>query len=67
MRCLLILLPVLGLGACKDEPSFDERYQETGQQIGQKAGEIDQELEKSAQADGAESKADCEGSATPCP
>ena len=55
MRYLLILLPLLAITACKEEPSFDERYQETSQQIGDKAEELDQELEKSPDPDATES------------
>lgn len=59
MRRMLILLPFLAMTACRGEPTFDERYQETTEQIGQKADELDKELEKSPDTDAAGSQTDC--------
>lgn len=59
MRRMLILLPILAMMACREEPSFDERYQETTEQIGQKADELEEELEKSPDTDATGGEAGC--------
>lgn len=46
MRDLAIFF-FLGLSACRNEPSFDERYEIAREKIKDKAGEIDQELDPS--------------------
>ena len=43
MRGMAILI-VLGLAACKNEPTFDKRYETAQERIEDKAKEIDQEL-----------------------
>lgn len=59
MPRMLILLPILAMMACREEPSFDERYQETTEQIGQKADELEEELEKSTDTDATGGEAGC--------
>ena len=44
MRPVLLIL-LLAVAACREEPDFDERYDETRRHIGEKAGELDKELE----------------------
>lgn len=46
MRALLILpcLACLATGACNQEPSFDERYNETAQTLDSNANSIEAEL-----------------------
>jgi len=44
MRPVLVAL-LFAVSACREEPDFDERYDETRKQIGERAGELDKELE----------------------
>ena len=44
MRPLLTPLIALALASCGQEPSFDERYNETAANIEERAADIDQEL-----------------------
>ncbi|WP_435417021.1 hypothetical protein WAB17_08975 [Parerythrobacter aurantius] len=55
MRLALTLLsPVLALGACKAEPSFEERYDATSKKIGEQAEQLDEELERPTATEAAE-------------
>ncbi|UIP07813.1 hypothetical protein LY632_05275 [Erythrobacter sp. SDW2] len=60
MRRMLIFLAFLVMAACKGEPSFDERYQETTEEIGNRAAELDEELEKLPDTDATGSQPRCE-------
>jgi hypothetical protein len=51
-----VLIGLLALAACKQEQSFDERYQAAQQQLEAKASGIEQEL-GAAQSDAAEADA----------
>lgn len=53
-RCVIIGL--LALTACKQQASFDERYQKAQQQLEAKAADIEQDL-GAAQSDAAEADA----------
>jgi hypothetical protein len=44
MRLRLPLLVLLLLGACREEPSFDERYSDTANAIEERAANLDAEL-----------------------
>lgn len=46
-----IILVVLAVAACRQEPSFDERYESAQQSIAQKAEELDAEFREGASAD----------------
>ncbi len=48
MRSVLLLVALVSLGACKREPSFDERYAGARKVIGEKALELDREMGKRA-------------------
>ena len=55
-QALILFAPVLALAACKQEPSFDERYDATSKQIGEKAERLDDELENAPETEAAESR-----------
>jgi hypothetical protein len=44
MRRVLLLAALASLGACKREPSFDERYAGARKVIGEKALELDRDM-----------------------
>jgi len=41
---IMLLALVLALGACRDRPSFDERYADTANAIDDRARDIDADL-----------------------
>ena len=43
---ILTLLALVTAAGCKDEPSFDERYEAAEKRLEKKAAAIDRELEK---------------------
>jgi hypothetical protein len=49
----LVVLAALVMGACKDEPSFDQRYEQAERHIRTKAAEIDRELHEDGNRDAA--------------
>jgi hypothetical protein len=56
MRAAVLLVPLLLLAACKDEPRFEERYDKTAKEIEARAKAMDADIAKSDQAAAAASK-----------
>jgi hypothetical protein len=57
MRAAALLLPILLLSACKDEPDFDTRYDKAAKEIETRAKAMDADIaeaEKAAKAAGAD-------------
>ena len=55
MRAGLLLVPILMLAACKDEPDFDTRYDKAAKEIEARAKAMDADIgesEKAAAASG---------------
>ncbi|GAA4002693.1 hypothetical protein [Sphingomonas humi] len=53
MRAAALVLLLLGLAACGDRRSFDERYEDTGAKLEERARAIDGNLANELPADGA--------------
>lgn len=47
MRAAIILVPLLLLAACKDEPRFEERYDKAAKEIEARAKAMDADIAKS--------------------
>lgn len=47
MRAAVLLVPLLLLAACKDEPHFDERYDKAAKEIEARAKAMDADIAKS--------------------
>lgn len=58
----LVLLPMLLLAACHDEPSFDERYDKAAKEVEARAKQMDADI---AEADKAAAAADVTPQALP--
>ncbi len=72
MRAAVLLVPLLLLGACKDEPDFDTRYEKAAKEVEARAKAMDAaiaEAEQAARAAGEDPSAPPELSepATPSP
>jgi len=72
MRAAVLLVPLLLLGACKDEPDFDTRYEKAAKEVEARAKAMDAaiaEAEQAARAAGEDPSAPPEYSepATPSP
>lgn len=55
MRAAVLLVPLLLLGACKDEPDFDTRYEKAVKEVEARAKAMDADIaeaEKAARAAG---------------
>ena len=60
MRAGFLLLPLLALAACKDEPDFDTRYDKAAKEIEARAKAMDADIaeaEKAAAAKGLQGEA----------
>jgi len=53
MRAVVLLVPLLLLAACKDEPRFDERYDKAAKEIEARAKAMDADIAESEKADAA--------------
>jgi hypothetical protein len=61
MRAAALLVPLLVLAACKDEPRFEERYDKAAKEIEARARAMDADIaesEKAAAASGLSEPAD---------
>lgn len=59
MRAGLLLVPILMLAACKDEPDFDTRYDKAAKEIEARAKAMDADIaeaEKAAASKGLQAK-----------
>lgn len=56
MRAAVLLVPLLLLAACKDEPAFEERYDKAAKEIEARAKAMDADIAKSDQAAAAASE-----------
>lgn len=65
MRRALILLPVLLLAACNEEPDFNARYDETAKEIEARAKAMDGDLTAADKAASAQGAADAGAKTTP--
>ena len=50
MRAGLLLLPLLALAACKDEPDFDTRYDKAAKEIEARAKAMDADIAEAEKA-----------------
>lgn len=50
MRAAVILMPLLLLSACKDEPRFEDRYDKAAKEIEARATAMDADIAKSDEA-----------------
>ena len=50
MRAGLLLLPLLALAACKDEPDFDTRYDNAAKEIEARAKAMDADIAEAEKA-----------------
>jgi len=50
MRAAVILVPLLLLAACKDEPRFEDRYDKAAKEIEARAKAMDADIAKSDEA-----------------
>jgi hypothetical protein len=50
MRVAVLLIPLLLLAACKEEPRFEERYDKAAKEIEARAKAMDADIAKSAAA-----------------
>ena len=50
MRARLLLLPLLVLAACKDEPDFDTRYDKAAKEIEARAKAMDADIAETEKA-----------------
>ncbi|KTE17765.1 hypothetical protein [Sphingopyxis sp. H115] len=50
MRAAILFVSALLLAACKDEPRFDDRYDEAAKEIEARANAMDADIAKSGQA-----------------
>jgi hypothetical protein len=50
MRAAVLLVPLLLLAACKDEPRFEERYDKATKEIEARAKAMDADIAKSDEA-----------------
>lgn len=53
MRAAVLLVPLLLLAACKDEPRFEERYDKAAKEIEARAKAMDADIAESEKADAA--------------
>ncbi|MGH6631871.1 hypothetical protein [Sphingopyxis sp.] len=56
MRAAVLLVPLLLLAACKDEPRFEDRYDKAAKEIEARAKAMDADIAKSDEAAAAASK-----------
>ncbi|MBR2172310.1 hypothetical protein [Sphingopyxis sp.] len=56
MRAAVLLVPLLLLAACKDEPRFEERYDKAAKEIEARAKAMDADIAKSDAAAAAASE-----------
>jgi len=56
MRAAVILMPLLMLAGCKDEPAFEERYDKAAKEIEARAKAMDADIAKSDEAAAAASE-----------
>lgn len=50
MRAAVLLVPLLLLAACQDEPDFDTRYDEAAKEIEARAKAMDADIEEAEKA-----------------
>ncbi|MBJ7498532.1 MAG: hypothetical protein JHC57_02130 [Sphingopyxis sp.] len=50
MRAAILLVPLLLLAACKDEPRFEERYEKAAKEIEARAKAMDADIAESDRA-----------------
>lgn len=50
MRTAVLLLPLLALAACKDEPRFEDRYDKAAKEIEARAKAMDADIAESDEA-----------------
>ena len=56
MRAAVLLVPLLLLAGCKDEPAFEERYDKAAKEIETRAKAMDADIAKSDEAAAAASE-----------